>query len=139
MRKIVLGIWQKSITGGGLPPLGYFFGGQGAKGQGWRQLLVLPLSLCELTAISRSKARALWSPGASCSYTSCCPTGPGNMLQLGTGQHQSRVSIRECANHFGSAPDLIAHPLDYIVGSDLRPVRGRKAAVDQHFLDNGRD
>ena len=37
--------------------------------------LVLPLTICDLTAISRPAAPAPWFPDASCSCTSCSPTG----------------------------------------------------------------
>ena len=38
-------------------------------------LLVLPLTLCGLTAITRSEVRSPWPQGVSCSCISCCPTG----------------------------------------------------------------
>ena len=37
--------------------------------------LVLPLTICDLPAISRPAAPAPWFPDASCSCTSCSPTG----------------------------------------------------------------
>ena len=37
--------------------------------------LVLPLTICDLAAISRPAALAPWFPDASCSCTSCSPTG----------------------------------------------------------------
>ena len=43
MRKIDFGIWQKSITGGGLTALWLLFSRQGAKGQGRRYAARLAL------------------------------------------------------------------------------------------------
>ena len=43
MRKIDSGIWQKSITGGGLTAPWLLFSGQGAKGQGRRYAARLAL------------------------------------------------------------------------------------------------
>ena len=60
MRKFDSGIWQKSITVGLRRPPWLRLGGRGAKGQGRRQPLVLPLTICDLTAISRPATPAPW-------------------------------------------------------------------------------
>ena len=64
MRKFDSGIWQKSITGGLRRPLGYVLavGAQRVKGGGTP--LVLPLTLCDLTAT--------YTASSSCSIASRC-------------------------------------------------------------------
>ena len=43
MRKIDYGSGRNLLQGGGIPPLGYFISGQGAKGQGRRHAARLAL------------------------------------------------------------------------------------------------
>ena len=63
------------------------------------------------------------------------PLGSGYMTKPCADQHQRRVPVRKCSDHPCPAPDLTVHPLDYIVGSDLRPMLGGKVTVGQRFLD----
>ena len=49
------------------------------------------------------------------------PLSTGRMAQPGTDQHQSRVTVRETANHTGAAANLPVQPLNDIVGTDMRP------------------
>lgn len=68
-------------------------------------------------------------PGASYSYTSCCPTGYRPHAQTGTDQHESRVSVREAANHTSAAADPPVYPFNDIIGTDAGPVFAGKIAV----------
>ena len=62
------------------------------------------------------------------------PLRARHMAKPSADQHQSRVAVRECPHHAGSA-DLTVQPLDYVVGTDARPMLAGKIAVDQRFLD----
>ena len=74
-------------------------------------------------------------PDASCSCTSCSPPlGAGHMAQPGTDQHESRVAVREAANHTGAAADLPVQPFNHIIGADAGPMfTGEIAAGDGFF------
>ena len=60
MRKIDFGLWEKSITwGGGLTaPLGYYSVSRAQRVKGGDTPLVLPLTLCDLVAITWLSALA---------------------------------------------------------------------------------
>ena len=57
------------------------------------------------------------------------------MAKPSADQHQSRVAVRECPHHAGSAADLTVQPLDHIVGADARPMLTGKIAVGQRLLN----
>ena len=71
--------------------------------------LVLPLTICDLTAISRPAALAPWFPDASCSCTSCSPTGfrlhdeavrrPASAL---SSRQETHRRLSSCAESHGS-------------------------------------
>src|SRR5699024_8901821 len=63
------------------------------------------------------------------------PLGTGHMAQPGTNQHQSRVAVREAANHTGAAADLTVQPFNDIVCTDTGPVLAGKIAVGQCFFN----
>ena len=52
-----------------------FSAGRAQRVKGGGTPLVLPLTICDLPAITRPAAPAPWFPDASCSCTSCSPTG----------------------------------------------------------------
>lgn len=57
------------------------------------------------------------------------------MAKPSADQHQSRVAVRECPHHAGSAADLTVQPLDHVVGTDAGPVFAGKIAVGQSLLN----
>ena len=57
------------------------------------------------------------------------------MAEPGANQHQGGVAIRERSHHEGSTADLPVQPLDYIVGTDARPMLAGKIAVGQRLLN----
>ena len=77
-------------------------------------------------------------PGASYSYTFCCPTGCLPHGAACTDQHQGRVTIRLPAHHAGAAgaaANLPVQPLNDIVGADTAPVFTGEIAVGQSLLN----
>ena len=63
------------------------------------------------------------------------PLGTGHMAQPSTDQHESRVDVRETANHTGAAADLAVQPFNDIVSTDTSPVFTWKIAVGQRFFN----
>ena len=63
------------------------------------------------------------------------PLGAGYMSQLGTDQHQGRVSVRERPHHTGPAADLPVQPFNHIAGADPCPMLIGEITVSQRFLD----
>ena len=63
------------------------------------------------------------------------PLSTGHMAQPGTGQHQSRVTIRETAHHTSAAEDLPVQPLNDIVGTDTGPVFAGEIAIGKSLLN----
>ena len=63
------------------------------------------------------------------------PLRARHMAKPSADQHQSRVAVRECPHHAGSAADLTVQPLDHIVGADARPMLTGKIAVGQRLLN----
>jgi len=61
------------------------------------------------------------------------PLGAGDMAQLGTGQHESRVANREI--HHTGAADLPVEPFNGVIGTDAGPMLTGKIAVSQRFLN----
>ena len=57
------------------------------------------------------------------------------MAQPGTDQHQSRIAVRETANHTSAAADLPVESFNNVVGTDTGPVFTGKIAVSQRFLN----
>ena len=63
------------------------------------------------------------------------PLGARHVAKPRADQHQSGVSVRERPHHPRPAADLTVQPLDYIVGTDARPMLAGKIAVGQSFLN----
>ena len=57
------------------------------------------------------------------------PLGTSHMAQPGTDQHESRVTVRETANHTGAAADLPVQTFNDIVGADASPVFSRSMTL----------
>mgnify|MGYP007005324677 CR=1 FL=1 len=134
--QICVGIRQKSITRGGLTASWLLFSGQGAKGQGRRYAACLALDALWHGCYLPSQQFLLHRLQVLHIHVLLvAPLGSCHMTQPGTYQHQCRISVRERADYPRPAPDLPVHPLDYIVGSDLRPMLRGKVTVGQSFLD----
>ncbi len=63
------------------------------------------------------------------------PLGAGRMAQPGTGQHESRVTVRETAHHTSAAADLLVQPFNDIIGADTSPVFTQEIAIGEGLLD----
>lgn len=61
------------------------------------------------------------------------------MAKPSADQHQSRVAVRECPHHAGSAADFTIQPLDHVVDTDARLMLAGKIAVGQRFLNAALD
>jgi hypothetical protein len=57
------------------------------------------------------------------------------MTKPGTNQHQGGISTQKSTDDPRSPPDLTIHPLNYIIGTDLRPVFRRIITVGQRFFN----
>ena len=74
--------------------------------------------------------------GASCSCTSCCPTGTSHMAQPGTDQHEGGVAVREAAHHTGTAADLPVKPFHDVISTDTGPMFTGKNRLCEAFSVN---
>lgn len=63
------------------------------------------------------------------------PCGWYPVGQPGTGQHESRMAIREAAYHTSAAADLPVQSFNHIIGADSSPVLTGKIAVSQSLLN----
>ena len=57
------------------------------------------------------------------------PLGTGHMAQLGTDQHESRVTARETAHHTSAVEDLSVQSFNDIIGADTSPAFTREIAI----------
>ena len=63
------------------------------------------------------------------------PLGARHMAQLGTDQHESKVTIRETTCNTGAATELPIEPLNDIVGADASPVFAGEIAAGESLLN----
>ena len=60
---------------------------------------------------------------------------PHHMAQLGTDQHESKVTVRETTCRAGAAADLPVQPLNDIVGADASSVFAGEIAAGESLLN----
>ena len=136
MRKFDSGIWQKSITGRLLLPPLVTLGWSGRKGS--RAAAAACLALDASRADCHSPDQQVLLDDLEMLHVHvflAAPLRPRHVAQPRADQHQGGVPIRKCPHHAGSAADLPVQPLDYIVGTDTRPVLAGKIAAGQRLLD----
>jgi hypothetical protein len=63
------------------------------------------------------------------------PRGAGDVAQPGRGEIESRLPVREGADHGSAPPDLAQNALERIVGADATPMLLGKRVLGECFLD----